>query len=570
MADLAARLRPGFDGPASLPRKTAVLETPHIETFKIIDFETLQLRPVQAELRHVSPSAYFYAERGTSIPLPAFERSAQELEEVILPAIRRFILPDFDPGAGVDSRLTILHADIRGVAGYATSLDLLPEAVYPFSNERPVVYMSLLSAPPGSERYYGTLAHEVQHIAHFQADPFEQVWVHEGSAELLADLAGYPSGFIGQFFAHPDTQLNGWRSGLAGSGPHYGAAHMFFRYLAARYGDERMTQLVASREVGLRGVEAFLRNVGTGEDLFDVFVDWTIANYQASDSGSGSAYPAVSDSFRLVPKPVGRGEHSGTVAQFGTDYLRVTSSLPLRVTFQGTTSSRLIPAQPPSGRRFWWSNQGDQVDSTLTLPVDLTGLTVATLRFKLWFDIEEHFDHAYVEASADGGTTWEILEGLHTTTMNPLGQSFGHAYTGTSGGSAGPRWVEESVDLTPFAGKEVLLRFEYVTDEGVNHHGLAIDDVAIAELDFFDDAEDPGNWSSEGFVRTDNSVPQRFAVSLIPDGEAADAVAMVLDSSNRGSIAVPAGEPAVLVISALGEVTAVRAEYQLTVEASQS
>ena len=96
----------------------------------------------------------------------------------------------------------------------------------------------------------------------------------------------------------------------------------------------------------------------------------------------------------------------------------------------------------------------------------------------VWYEIEEGWDYAYVEASDDDGRTWHILEGQHTTTENPSGNAYGPGYTGSS-----DEWLRESIDLTPFAGGPVLLRFEYVTDDAVYLDGLLIDDLSIPELD---------------------------------------------------------------------------------------
>ncbi len=49
-----------------------------------------------------------------------------------------------------------------------------------------------------------------------------------------------------------------------------------------------------------------------------------------------------------------------------------------------------------------------------------------------------------------------------------------------SGGGKTPEWVEEQVDLTPFAGKEVQVRFEYVTDDAVNGPGMLLDNFAVS------------------------------------------------------------------------------------------
>ena len=38
------------------------------------------------------------------------------------------------------------------------------------------------------------------------------------------------------------------------------------------------------------------------------------------------------------------------------------------------------------------------------------------------------------------------------------------------------------MDLTPFAGGPVLVRFNYVTDESINNAGWCVDDVSVPEL----------------------------------------------------------------------------------------
>ncbi len=169
--------------------------------------------------------------------------------------------------------------------------------------------------------------------------------------------------------------------------------------------------------------------------------------------------------------------------QFAADYIEV--KLPAgeaTFTFDGADTVPLLANEPHSGRGQWWSARGDSIDTTLTRELDLTGLASATLRFWTWFDIERWFDYGYVEVSTDGGATWKALPGRHTTDDDPLRQAYGPGYTGKSGGGEEPEWVEESIDLTPFAGGRVLLRFEYVTDGGVNTPGWAIDDISVPEL----------------------------------------------------------------------------------------
>ncbi len=569
LLELVARLRLKSSTPLlPLARSETSYSVGRVEDFFVLDFTTLRPKPIQAVLRHVSPRAYFYVEEGVSVSDEALERSAMELEDQIIPAIHRYINPGWDPGAGIDSRITVLHVRLTGVAGYVDALDLFSAEVSPTSNQRPIVYMNVFAVPPGSRHYYAVLAHEMQHAAHAQADPQEEVWVQEGSSELLADLAGYPVTNFPEFLSRPDTQLTAWAV-LGGSTlPHYGASHLFLKYIGARYGYDDFPTLVASRETGIQGVEAFLDAVGAEGGFDAAFRDWTIANILESPPESPFSYPGGRIRVALAGVVTNPGNYMGRVGQYAADYVDLsTGEQTLRVTFQGPTTAPLLPVEPPSGTHLWWSNRADQIDTTLTRRFDLSAVTEATLTFKLWHDIEESFDYAYVEASQDGGETWDILPGRHTTDENPLGQSFGPAYTGNSGGGSTSRWLDESINLDDYTGGEILVRFEYVTDEGINNPGLAIDDISIPEIGFFDDAEGDVAWTANGFFRTNNRVPQSFIVNILILGEEPDIIEMPMDAQNRGELVLPQRQSMVLVIGAIAPVTTEPTEYSYLVEA---
>jgi len=175
-----------------------------------------------------------------------------------------------------------------------------------------------------------------------------------------------------------------------------------------------------------------------------------------------------------------------------------------------------MDTQAHSGKYLWWSNRGDDSDMTLTREFDLTGVQKATLEYWCWYDIEEDWDYAYVEVSPDGGKTWEILTTPSGTPENPNGNSFGWGYTGQSDGGSKAEWIQETVDLTPYAGKRVLVRFEYITDDAVNRPGFALDDVSVPEIGYFSDFEaDGGGWEAAGFARHANVLPQRWLVQLV-------------------------------------------------------
>jgi hypothetical protein len=204
-------------------------------------------------------------------------------------------------------------------------------------------------------------------------------------------------------------------------------------------------------------------------------------------------------------------------------------------------------------------------DTRLTRTFDLTSVSSATLNFWTWYHIESLWDYGYIMVSTDGGATWTPLATSRTTTDDPHGNAYGPGYTGESGG-----WVQETVDLSPYAGQTIQVRFEYITDEAVTQPGLIIDDVSIPEIGFTDDFESEAEgWISEGWLLMDNVLPQEFVVQLIQTSNTAAPVTRWL---SRGD--APQGEweivvggefgDAVLVVSGLAPVTTQPAEYTLT------
>ena len=77
-----------------------------------------------------------------------------------------------------------------------------------------------------------------------------------------------------------------------------------------------------------------------------------------------------------------------------------------------------------------------------------------------------------------------------------------------------PLWLEQSVDLTPFAGQEILLRFEYVSLPGRENGGFAVNNLAIPEIDYEDDSD----WTLHGWESVTNTLPQQWLVQAATTG----------------------------------------------------
>ncbi|MDP2727212.1 MAG: immune inhibitor A, partial [Dehalococcoidia bacterium] len=567
--EVAQRLRTGgVPIPRAVNPVSPEYTVGHQETFWLTDLQGSRYFTTTATLRYVTPRSYTYLEDGQDVSLADLQRSAQEFEDHIFPTVTKYYGSNWRPGIDNDPHLSIVNARIPAVAGFFSASDQYPKAINPFSNQRKAIYMNLAVARPGSTAYNAILAHEFQHSLYWDVNPYSEAWINEGAAELASVLAGYQSNFPNAFLNRPDTQLDTWPEEPSESAPSYGAALLFLKYLAQHYGGyEALKEIIASPGRGQQSITSYLTAKGYGVDFDGVFKDWVIANY-LNQPGEGR-YSYLQDRTSAKGKPIGRfGEYQETVHQYAADYLELGfDSGDVLLQFEGQPEVKLIPDQPHSGRAQWWANRGDSIDTTLTREFDLQGLQKATLRFWTWYNIENTWDYAYVETSVDGGRTWNILAGQHTTTENPLGNGFGPGYTGISGRGKEPIWIEDSIDLSPFAGKKMLLRFEYITDEAVNDVGFALDDISIPELGFVDGAEENRDWEARGFFRTSNSLRERFTLQIIKIGQDTVVEDVPVDEEGRARLELRGFgkglQKAVLVVSAHTPVTTEIAHFRL-------
>ncbi|HET9476028.1 MAG TPA: hypothetical protein VFP63_00925, partial [Dehalococcoidia bacterium] len=120
-------------------------------------------------------------------------------------------------------------------------------------------------------------------------------------------------------------------------------------------------------------------------------------------------------------------------------------------------------------------------------------------------------------------------------------------------------WVPEQVDLTAYAGKRVLLRFEYVADDATSLTGFAVDDIEVPEVGFADNGDTDGGWDSEGFLRVSRPFRQDFIVQVIEEGSPPAVRRVEMDAANRTEITLSG--PAVIAVSGATVGTAEKASY---------
>ncbi len=527
-----------YRGLAAVPPTPAPITIPLTvgtrQQLQIANVDTNTFSIISADLLAISDYAYFWFDVGPG----SFTPDAGLLAEVatVFDEAYEMVVHYFSDGyqAGLDGdpRIHIVHAsplalcDVTietvsacGLAGYFSARHQYPQSAIPDSNEREMFVMNVRQF--GNDYYLTVLAHEFRHMVEYSYDKSEWDWVVEGSAMLAEDLWGMPQ--VAQqranlFLQNPNQPLKQWTA--ADARPHYGQGYAFNRYLFDRLGADVYRQFAISPLPGLRALDAVLEQANlplTGQQLW---LDWLVALAIHNEPqappiyrfGDGVALNTAVTTHIAGP-PVSLTD---TLHPYAAAYYELANAAALTVTFTGSTLVPLLDTLPQSGEHFWYAQRANYSQMRLTRPVDLRPVATATLQYAAYVDIEAGYDFAYVAVSVDNGRSWQALQTANMQSRaagdDPAGVALtDYFYTGRQ-----RAWFTEQIDLTPYAGQEILLRFEYITDQLLTYGGLALDNIAIPEIGFVDDASHPDRgWTAEGFTRATAYLPQSWHLQLI-------------------------------------------------------
>ena len=578
LPDLARRLQGKNNVPETVDPPSGPFVEGAREDFWVTNVDTNESSRISATLQYVTDHAYFWIEDGIRFNMDELSALAETFENQIYPINREFFGSEWTPGVDGDPHLYILYAKGLGysLAGYFSSADEYHPLAHEYSNAHEMFLLNSDNLGLSEDYTYGVLAHEFQHMIHWYRDRNETSWLNEGFSELAVFLNGYDAGgFDWLYTQNPDLQVNDWPNDQNATSPHYGAAFLFVNYFLDRFGDTATKALVAHPENGLDSMDAVLDELNMEDALTgrpirgdDVFMDWVLATYLLDDSIADGRYtyhnyPEVpqADTTDTI-RDCNKFETTSDVSQYGVDYLSFKCQGDHLIQFEGSMQVGLLPEDPYSGEYALWSNKGDESNMTLTRAFDFTDYVgPLTLTYWTWFDIESDYDYLYLEASLDG-ENWQILTTPSGTDDDPSGNSYGWAYNGTS-----PGWIEESVDISEYAGHEIFLRFEYVTDAAVNGEGFLLDDVAIQEIGYFTDFENNNDgWESAGWVRIQNILPQTFRLAVISFGDLTQIEYITLGEDNFVEIPIQIGDEVdevVLAVTGTTRYTRQKAPYRI-------
>ncbi len=266
-----------------------------IRSFYCLANDLTSYRTLSAQAVSISDHAYFFVEQGIisaygyDFILNVMDEQKEIFENQIYP-VEYSVFGNIEGNLGNigDGKVIILFANLpSGIAGYfdpfneysQSFLDSQGLSIYK-SNEFEMVILDFL------ERFETTLAHEYQHLIHFNHDQDELTWFDEGCAELAGYLTNTMptewdnlSYFARNYFQYSyDDSLVFWNYLSSGGNDvriDYGGAYLFLLYFYEQFGSGVLTTIVNDTYSSIVSLSTFLSTVNL--TFNDFFFNWQLS-----------------------------------------------------------------------------------------------------------------------------------------------------------------------------------------------------------------------------------------------------------------------------------------------------
>lgn len=295
------------------------LEVGDVEQFSTFNLVRNAHEKIRAVLRKIGENCYIYVEEGQTIDNRIITRIANEFDKKIYPETRSWFGSEWKPGIDEDPRIALLLYDVRDgynpsqgrrgyTAGYFYAGDNYLRSKNPNSNERSILYLDIDPTEPGSDKFMSTLAHEFQHMIHWNNDPKEFVWVNESMSQLSQFICGYGHpDQVHMYIRSPDNNLVAWSNDNMIA--NYGQVYMWAYYLSTKVAstaDRRrafIRRIVAQSSQGLSGINAAIKKQGIKTNVRTLFRNFSVANYLNDDRIERGVYGYDKNLSRFYLRP---------------------------------------------------------------------------------------------------------------------------------------------------------------------------------------------------------------------------------------------------------------------------
>ena len=246
---------------------------------------------IDVTVEKTTSTAAFMVQSGRTLSSTILNNWASTWDTTVYPTLMTYFGKDYFDGRGIaapdvdnNCQIEVVIYAIDGaynIGGYfSPGMSASREAIFIDIDDAPLSWSKVI------------LAHELQHLMHNALDPYENLWIDEGAADMAAFLCFGGSstlyGHVNAWTTASQTSVRWWNQRIAD----YGGGFIFLLYLADHLGGgPAIRKLAQDSSTGAAGIEDLARNPigvppGTiGRDFVDIFANFTIASTLDSDQG---------------------------------------------------------------------------------------------------------------------------------------------------------------------------------------------------------------------------------------------------------------------------------------------
>lgn len=352
--------------------------------------------PANWDLRYSGTYCDIYVAQGETVPASKLQNLADVFDDRIYSNATSWFHPD-SPPSKIDFKIYDFGDGAGGVAGFFIRSVMTREELYVDSED--IDFSDEI------------VAHEFQHLLHYDLDFNEDIWLDEGMADLSIRISlgpGTPAlqSHIDAFEMYPENDLVRWDEGAPPDYletlADYGRAYSMIAYLADHYGGrDFISDLAANSRNGISSVDDELSSWSFSDTLHDVHQKERMADILDDPLYGGGIYD---QGLMDVGVPARNGttgsypfQHSeGSTKRYGLYTYRFTggsSGLAFVLNSSAVVSATLVGTS--SGNPVWSANisssngimEMEQL-SGFGSDYDTVHAVVSTIVKDAWFDVQ--------------------------------------------------------------------------------------------------------------------------------------------------------------------------------------
>ena len=246
---------------------------------------------IDVTVEKTTSTAAFMVQSGRTLSSTVLNNWASTWDSTVYPTLMTYFGKDYFDGRGIaapdvdnNCQIEVIIYAIDGaynIGGYfSPGMSASREAIFIDIDDAPLTWSKVI------------LAHELQHLMHNALDPYENLWIDEGAADMAAFLCFGGSstlyGHVNAWTTASHYSVRWWNQRTAD----YGGGFIFLLYLADHLGGgPAIRKLAQDSSTGAAGIEDLARNpIGAtpgviGRDFIDIYTNFTIAATLDSDQG---------------------------------------------------------------------------------------------------------------------------------------------------------------------------------------------------------------------------------------------------------------------------------------------